>query len=93
MSIIIHGLNVPLYEDVIIRISTNGEYRGYVTSIVYDNPDGGFNGKVEQLPPHGRLIDADALTQNYEDLYGDSPFDLELIASAPTIIEAEEKDG
>jgi hypothetical protein len=45
------------------------------------------------VPPHGRLIDADALCKEGRgNCYG-CPYDVCIIANAPTIIEAEEGEG
>jgi len=50
---------------------------------------------IRELPPHGRLIDADALREHYEALYADNgdytesaSETAETIANAPTILEA-----
>lgn len=47
-----------------------------------------------EIPPHGRLIDADVLSQIYRfDDYGKAVVDCEDMDNAPTIIEAEVDDG
>ena len=44
-----------------------------------------------EVPPHGRLIDADALVmENYEQYGAIDALALEAIKAAPTVIEAEE---
>ena len=46
-----------------------------------------------EVPPHGRLIDADVLSQIYRfDDYGKAVVDCEDMDNAPTIIEAEVDD-
>lgn len=58
-----------------------------------DDTDVGWD--IRQLPPHGRLIDADALREDWlengenEYVYDTNDF-LESIDSVPTIIDAEE---
>ncbi len=100
MSILIKGLNMPATMAALIAID-NGE-------VVY-KPLGNYGEKGEwrrsykhavELPPHGRLIDAD-------ELYGllDGGYDIDLdelpetkrellrmIVEAPTIIEAEDEE-
>ena len=48
-----------------------------------------------EVPPHGRLIDADALTTVTEMVNGEWKTYVEVfeVADAPTIIESEEEDG
>ena len=86
MSIIIHELNLPIHYDMTIRITPGGA--------VYDEDLGGSFATAEQLPPHGRLIDADALMQQIEH---DTPLSAvfektmrRYLHNAPTIIDAEE---
>ena len=44
---------------------------------------------IKELPPHGRLIDADKLFARVTDYYGTS-YTIDMICEAPTIIPAEE---
>lgn len=69
----------------------------------YDKPDDDFcmaNGKdipcdcpLIELPPHGRLIDADALSIALDNADELTTSVLSLIDNAPTIIESEGDDG
>ena len=93
MSIIIHGMDMP----------TEGNY-----SILKICPDGRvavnldfYAAKAEQIPSHGRLIDADALKAKFKEMgLGDNSLIERLFAdgvytvidNAPTIIEAEEEE-
>lgn len=91
MSVLIKGMEMPKCEPLMIRITPDGEvhYVGAVGQSVKRT-------KAIEIPPHGRLIDADALTElvetefrNWEEDYDASQF-LGDIEDAPTIIEAEE---
>ena len=85
MSILVRGMDMPKEgNETIIRIQPDGtvlDQYGHHLAIT-----------AVPVPPHGRLIDADAL--NHE--YYKSPSYLNLcnaINAAPTIIEAEEGEG
>lgn len=85
MSIIIHELNLPTHYDMAIRITPGGE--------VYDEDLGGSFAKAKQLPPHGRLIDADAQIERAKRLnLSTAGIIAQLLESAPTIIEAEAEE-
>lgn len=53
MSIIIKGMNMPTARDTLVLVKTDG------TAIVY--VDEAYVTTAYPVPPHGRLIDADAL--------------------------------
>lgn len=90
MSILIKGLNMPATMAVLIVID-NGE--------VCYKPLGNYGETGEwrrldkyavELPPHGRLIDADVLAEQYHyDDYDTAVIDLADLESAPTIIPAD----
>ena len=86
MSILIKGMEMPKDKEIILRIDEKGEvyiYGSYPTELY----------SAVELPPHGRLIDADALAEKiqyeckWSGVYTKATCrELEL---APTIIEAE----
>ena len=84
MSIIIRGMNMPAErEGVDVRIFRDG------TGIVTEERAHREECKVVYLPPHGRLVDADALLAS--DLGGE-PFKSvirRVLMQAPTVIEGE----
>ena len=100
MSILIKGMEMPtsclecqlnydMYKCVLTGKSTMlaDDYR------LNDCP-------LIELPPHGRLIDADAamkqgwvIQRNYRKTLTDSVIEIRHIAELPTIIESEEEDG
>lgn len=87
MSIIIKGLDMPSNgAERCIVIRSDGTVRTFVGAEI--------PATAEQLPTHGRLIDADALFPLYADLLdgGDvQPVIPKIVIdTAPTIIEAEE---
>ena len=67
-------------------------YKGYI----HDNKGRLPECPLVEIPPHGRLIDADALEEEACDVVDDNGWDAEFgyshdqIKNAPTIIEAEE---
>ena len=95
MSILIKGMDMPTVdEEIIIRISPNGtvmtEYALPITGV-----------KAVPVPPHGDLIERDALDvigycgipQGYEDTFDSGVIWLaERIDELPTIIPASEED-
>lgn len=93
MSILIKGMEIPKRGEscLVITITPDGE--------VYKNVyDASFRvnqvGEAISVPPHGRLIDADALEADLNIWHGeecDSGFSEEAIDTAPTIILAEEE--
>lgn len=97
MSIIIHGIDMPKrkYDVLLVKIFPNG-------GINWWNAYGGSEiartqkRRAEQLPPHGRLIDAEALVIDMSfvrDFYDYSEcyygYSRNTVECAPTIIEAE----
>lgn len=93
MSILILGMEMPKDREINLRIDEKGEvyvYGSYPTELH----------KAVPVPPHGRLIDADALEQdaqkrllmcNKNDNQFHKPYEImRAIALAPTIIPAEE---
>ena len=92
MSVLVKGMEMPrpklagmvaVYNAYIV-VRHNGEAK-----IVVDNEDksDSTDYPLVLVPPHGRLIDADALTFE-DDYYGWR--DKKDVEAAPTIIEAEE---
>ena len=93
MSIIIHGITK---EEFAKRMM--GEGITIIDPDILGSFDSFFGHRVEELPPHGRLIDADRLEEEPCDLIDDrgleaeSGYSHDQIRNAPTIIEAEEKE-
>ena len=105
MSVLIRGMNIPkncnscLFDDGVHCMA-------YPRSedLVYDISDGKPNWcPLVPVPPHGRLIDADALRELYEEWENDKAAGIDIdkchvptpvirqnIDDAPTIIPAEE---
>lgn len=87
MSILIKGMEMPT-SPVLFCVHPDGK--------VFADLDGGWREyKAVPVPPHGRLIDADALISRVTDekgnYYGhDCAVIGEAVESAPTIIPAEE---
>ncbi len=95
MSVLIKGVEMPK-EKIVISITPDGEVQRYDRMFGHT-----FGKKFEAVlvPPHGRLIDADAL---YEDCALDHSYEVAVtttrvneymqlkIDSAPTVIPAEE---
>lgn len=90
MSILIDGFRMPQKKN------------GFVVVIYPDGVCACEDGRIfdaEQLPPHGRLIDADALIvdlmdRGVEGLQTDDWHEIQqAVSDAPTVIEAEGKDG
>lgn len=90
MSILIIGMEMPPQgEFKHIRIYDNGEVTVQVDTgkEVYE----AVIANAVQIPPHGRLIDADALMRGVDD--GDDVMFVWAITDAPTIIEAEGREA
>ena len=86
MSILIKGMEMPTeqYGKMVITLYPNGHVAEYIGDI-------GRVWEAIPVPPHGRLIDADAFFDDL--LFPSKQFEQgmrELIGDAPTIIEAEE---
>lgn len=93
MSIIIKGMKMPKGDSVkCICIFPDGK-----VSNIYDS-DRKQIATAFPVPPHGRLIDADALEEEPCDVvenmewYSESGYSHIQIQNAPTIIEAEEEE-
>lgn len=91
MSVLIEGMEMPKNCEIIIRIDEKGEvyvYDQYPTKLY----------KAIPVPPHGRLIDANALFEEIYKAWGftadasDCSVLMQLINDAPTIIPAD-KEG
>ena len=103
MSILIKGMEMPVFEHDSwdIRKGTDGKW--YVVDTNAETTDGEWH-EIIPVPPHGRLIDADAFTQRIDDeskkFYAMNEYDSGLRAGyrasmraaklTPTIIESEE---
>ena len=88
MSVLIRGMEMPKIGES-VTIYPDGRV------VRYDTYSGGtIRGKAIPVPPHGRLIDADALYKRFyaEELAMDKPYIdyLGLVVEAPTIISAGE---
>ena len=89
MSIILKGIELPKEgEDITLEINHKGEVRVYSTELKETDTDA----EAIQIPtPHGRLIDADKLRENIEEVdRPDGYTALVHIKYAPTILKAEE---
>lgn len=96
MSVLIKGMKMPAQCDDCPVFDDNGDY----PTCVLTGHSRGYNWSpfgqrmpdcpLIVVPPHGRLIDADALIAAHKDVCSRSmKFNLDL---APTIIEADESD-
>lgn len=91
MAILIKGMEMPKNGYVDIRICYDGTIHRHIGFGDYNVMKGK---EAVELPPHGRLIDADALLQHEVAIPSDGGY-LRVIYSsyvrnAPTIIEAED---
>lgn len=92
MSILIQGMEMPKNcgECPFIFSSWGIEYychlAGSSTSAEYVEREKMTNCPLIELPPHGRLIDADAIQDYNVETFGQR---LLIIDTAPTVIEAE----
>lgn len=99
MSIIIYGMDMPKNEELWIRVQPDGRIVSQTGYVIED-------ASAEQIPPHGRLIDADALISQYAEIYRTDKGNiwtaktdyaegvqdvLADIKTAPTVVEAEEE--
>lgn len=100
MSILIKGMRMPksCYE---CALETDYGTCGYYSYYVEAGHDSEINKRRDdcpliEIPPHGRLIDADALLENGWYLarinYHEGKYESALLTIAPTIIEAEEAE-
>lgn len=84
MSIIIHGMDMPKNEELWIRVQPDGKIVSQTGYVIED-------ASAKQIPPHGRLIDADALKVLMPDIGDEYLYARDMIEEAPTIMEAEEE--
>ena len=99
MSILIRGMEMPKScNECIMSIEQACMINGNIISNYWARLDRPTDCPLVELPPHGRLIDADALTKeaydsgqyaNAEVGFHQRVVDVEDIEDAPTIIEAE----
>ena len=96
MSILIKGLDIPKkgelqQDELILRITPEGEVAKYNKLFGYRNKY-----KAVDVPPHGRLIDAEFLFDRlqFADLSSSDDINTVLmtICDTPTIIEAESEE-
>lgn len=92
MSILIKGMEMPERMDL-LRFNT--DILGHMQATNVNEEEGWF--EVVEIPPHGRLIDADKLLKEAKRLSGPMTGDgwdnwgvYALIERQPTVIEAEE---
>lgn len=91
MSIIIRGMDMPEDDCTVFMSVTvwNQWGDGEIKMYAHNSYTNEFIGEVINVPPHGRLVDADALLTS--DLGGE-PFKSvirRVLMQAPTVIEAE----
>ena len=86
MSILIKGMEMPRNcEECDVKVVCKNYWKLIRTQ--YTRPSWC---PLVPIPPHGRMIDADALCKDgCGNCYG-CPYDVCIIANAPTIIQAEE---
>lgn len=97
MGVYIKGMEMPKEGFVEILIRDDGTVQQTGQSYRIDGTDyyTPYVGKMPKIftavpvPPHGRLIDADALINDYSRTW--TTYDLQRIANAPTIIPASEE--
>ena len=93
MGIYIKGMEMPDYGYVCIKVFTNGDVvmtkekrGGLVVTGINEHI-----GMAIPVPPHGRLIDADELSEHaWRDKLDSRELIARMIDNAPTIIPAEE---
>lgn len=83
MSVLIKGMEMPKEGTVIAIYKLKGKY--------YASVHGTELCPIIPIPPHGRLIDADALKIMMPTIEDEYLYAREMIEEAPTIIEAEEE--
>lgn len=81
MSVLIKGMEMPTAPIILILFPD-----GHVETKEYNI---GARSKAIPVPPHGRLIDADALLKDYESSFYRKAV-VTLMEDAPTVIPAEE---
>lgn len=98
MSVLINGMKMPKDGFITITVTSDGRVVGNAKkeSGKYEYLGNEDIAKAIPVPPHGRLIDANALTylmgmdEHFSPL--EAMYLMELIADAPTIIPAD-KEG
>lgn len=90
MSIVIHGMKMPRFGDCIV-ITSNGMAYKYMAGdvAIYGEAIRPEEAEAIELPPHGRLIDADDI-ENITVIMNENGSGFNRIA-APTIIPPEEE--
>ena len=93
MGLYIKGVKVPKFGDCIVITSDGIAYKYRAGDVVFFFDAKPIETSIIELPPHGRLIDADALfrTMNEVGWYSNADRDevaLELVLDAKTIITA-----
>lgn len=83
MSVLIKGMEMPKEGTVIAIYKLKGKH--------YASVHGTELCPLVSVPPHGRLIDADALKIMMPTIGDEYLYAREMIEEAPTIIEAEEE--
>lgn len=95
MTILIKGMEMPkeIDETLSIQIANGIDGKCYARYCLALGSVGEWH-EMEELPPHGRLIDADELLTDANKLrYGEGwLITVENIEAAPAVIEAEEKE-
>jgi len=89
MGLYIHGMKLPPKGKVKMLVL-------FDDGVLLDNADGQNQWMAIELPPHGRLIDADALKNKHhwtDDFYETEYVEVEDIDAAPTIIPAAPEGG
>ncbi len=84
MSILIKGMEMPVFEHQSWDIRKGADGKWYMVDTNAETSDGEWH-ELAPVPAHGRLIDADALMKRY----GTMPFST-VIVDAPTIIPADD---
>lgn len=97
MSILIRGMEMPIFEHQSWDICKGADGKWYMVDNNAETSDGAWH-EIVPVPPHGKLADVDALIKKLtlDDEDGNSgatllmAIFLEVLKAAPTIIEAEE---
>ena len=85
MSILIKGMEIPTKENAVILITPSGDV--WMIGNMPNENTHLVKAQAVLVPPHGDLIDRDALINDYQRTW--TTYDLQRIANAPAIIEAE----
>lgn len=107
MSIIIPGVELPPIDEYLhLRIDGNGYVSAQISAVECVCFLADTDRKAIELPPHGRLIDADKLERMFADIDnapysgfdGEDPFysagdAVQIIRLAPTILQADPEGG